>query len=77
MSENEVTLKERALLQRIGELTTNYENSIADLRVALTNVSNERDRFKTALEEQTSGLEQSHAFEAPGVVGSEVVEGDR
>ena len=33
----ELELKCQALLQRIGELTQNYENAIADLRVALTN----------------------------------------
>lgn len=33
------SLKEQALLERIGALTVQYEDRIADLRVELTNVS--------------------------------------
>lgn len=34
-------LKIQALLERVSSLTTDYENRIADLRVELTEVSNE------------------------------------
>lgn len=41
--------KNLALSQRIGELTTKYENEIADLRVALTIVTQERDELRDSL----------------------------
>jgi methyl-accepting chemotaxis protein len=41
MSENNNTLKERALLESIGENFTRYEEKIADLRVELTKVYSE------------------------------------
>ena len=45
-------LKEQALLERIGQLTVDYENKVADLRVALTQVSQERDGLIAANEQQ-------------------------
>jgi len=38
-------LKEQALLERIGQLTVTYEDRIADLRVELTNMSEEIKRL--------------------------------
>lgn len=39
-------LKSQALTQRVAELTAEYENKIADLRVALTIVSAELEELK-------------------------------
>ena len=38
-------MKMQALLERVAQLTADYENKIADLRVALTIVSDERDQL--------------------------------
>jgi hypothetical protein len=37
-------LKEQALLERIGQLTVDYENKVADLRVALTQITDQKDQ---------------------------------
>ena len=47
---SESTLKEQALLERIGELSSMYENKIADLRVELTNKYNENTVLTNAQE---------------------------
>lgn len=52
MSENnveELKLKATALLQRVSELTSEYENKIADLRVALTVQNQENEQLRGAL----------------------------
>jgi hypothetical protein len=73
--ENKLELKIQGLLERISQLTTNYENNIADLRVALTMVTNERDQLR---QEMTELKDSEMSFKSPGVVGSEVdtVEGE-
>jgi small-conductance mechanosensitive channel len=38
-------LKIQALLEKVSQLTTQYENQVADLRVDLTLVSSERDQL--------------------------------
>ena len=43
-------LKMQALLERVAGLTAEYENKIADLRVALTVISQERDDLRAQLE---------------------------
>lgn len=48
-------LKEQALLERIGELTTSYENKIADLRVEITNVYAAYNELKGASDEVLEG----------------------
>jgi len=45
-------LKEQALLERIGQLTVDYENKVADLRVAVTQIAQERDALIAANEQQ-------------------------
>jgi uncharacterized protein YeeX (DUF496 family) len=74
-SREDLEMKVRGLLERISVLTANYENTVADLRVALTNVSNERDELLRTL---TELKESESSFKSPGVVGSEVdtVEGE-
>lgn len=64
-------LKSLALLERVGELTRSYEDRIADLRVALTEVTNERDELQSAL---TELRESEGSYKAPDFFGSEVVE---
>lgn len=55
-------LKSVALLQRIGELASEYEGKIADLRVTITM--------------QESELKSLRASNAPESGGSEVLEGE-
>ncbi len=66
-------LKSQALLERISSLTSNYENTIADLRVALTLESNKAENFAKQLQEATA----EYAIPDPvEYVGEEVVEGE-
>jgi regulator of replication initiation timing len=65
---SERTLKEEALLQRVGELTVSYEERVADLRVQLTQVVNENEELRREVE----GLRQNP--EQPPM--TEVVEGE-
>lgn len=44
-------LKIQALLEKISNLTTNYENQVADLRVELTVLGKEVEELKNALAE--------------------------
>lgn len=48
---NKDELKTRALLERVANLTAEYEDKVADLRVELTVVSQERDSLKAELDE--------------------------
>jgi len=43
-------LKIMALRERVATLTTDYEDKVADLRVELTLVAQERDALKSQLE---------------------------
>lgn len=42
-------LKNQALLEKVGSLTTNYENQVADLRVEVTMLMNELAETREAL----------------------------
>lgn len=59
------TLKEQALLERVGQLTVQYEDKIADLRVELTNVSQQLER-----------AQQSQAQDVYTPESNEVLEGN-
>lgn len=62
--ENEIDrkdLKAQALLERIGALTSQYENQVADLRVELTLVVNEN----TELTEKVKQLEEAYVQPKP------------
>lgn len=48
-------LKEQALLERIGQLTVQYEDRIADLRVELTRMAQEKAELQSALNIAASG----------------------
>jgi uncharacterized protein YeeX (DUF496 family) len=48
-------MKSQALLQRVAEITAEYENKVADLRVHLTVLSQERDEWKQKYEELAEG----------------------
>lgn len=50
-------LKVKALLERVSNLTTEYENKVADLRVELTVVSQERDAEVEALRNTVAELQ--------------------
>ena len=52
-------LKIQALLERIRDLTTNYENQVADLRVELTVVNSELTELKGAEEEANPDTEDA------------------
>lgn len=73
MEENE--LKIMALRERIGELTVEYEDKVADLRVALTQMQSELERANDGL---SQAREQAYSQKSPGpapkVVEGEVVE---
>lgn len=48
MDKNE--LKVQALLERVSEITTTYENRVADLRVELTTVSQELQEVRVEVQ---------------------------
>jgi uncharacterized small protein (DUF1192 family) len=47
-----------ALQQRIGELVSNYETQIAILRAELTQMSNEQEEKKKAIQDYSNSLEE-------------------
>lgn len=51
-------LKIQALLERLSNTTATKENEIADLRVSLTLVTNERDALKKELEAVKEELDE-------------------
>lgn len=57
MDRNE--LKVQALLEKISNLTTNYENQIADMRVDYTLLSQDRDQLREQLDNLDSNMENS------------------
>ena len=67
---SERTLKEEALLQRVGELTVSYEERVADLRVQLTGVVNELE----GLREENKNLREAQAQPGPDVFEGEIVD---
>lgn len=69
MSQN-MELKVQALLERISSLTMQYENQVADLRVQLTNVSEERDALQA---EKSAGASGDTGPRGTDVVSGEVV----
>jgi methyl-accepting chemotaxis protein len=58
MDENQ--LKVEGLLERIGTLTRNYENQIADLRVQFTLVSQKAEEFAGTVNDLRSQLEEAN-----------------
>ena len=72
-------LKEQALLERIGQITVESENKVADLRVALTQTTEQRDqaiRERDALiaaNEQTAQQNVAPPPEEPKVLEGTVV----
>lgn len=51
-------LKIQALLEDISQLTTQYKNQVADLRVELTIVSQELDQLRAAEQEKANVEEE-------------------
>ena len=51
MSIDKNQLKVQALLEKISNLTMNYENQLADARVEITIASHERDELANRLQE--------------------------
>jgi chaperonin cofactor prefoldin len=51
MSDNRLELKNKAFLERISNLTANYENQVAELRVELTLLSQQLDEANKELTE--------------------------
>jgi hypothetical protein len=47
-----------ALQQRIGELVSNYETQIAILRAELTQMSDEQEEKKKAIQDYSNSLEE-------------------
>lgn len=47
-------MKMQALLERIAALTAEYENKVADLRVAYTIVSQEKEELRAQLEAEAA-----------------------
>lgn len=45
------SMKNQALLERIAALTADYENQVADLRVAYTIASQEKENLEARLQE--------------------------
>ena len=58
MSLDKNQLKVQALLEKVSSLTMNYENQLADARVELTIVSQERDELLRRLEEVAQDVAQ-------------------
>lgn len=71
---SEKTLKEVALLERVGELTCSYEDRIADLRVELTNVSNERDELRKDQSRLLVEIAKLQEANEPDTIEGEVVQ---
>lgn len=67
-------LKERALLERIGELTVDYENKVADLRVAVTHLSTERDQLRKEISEHQPDTNEYVPYPPEGVLEGTVVQ---
>lgn len=68
------TLKEQALLERISEIVAQYENRIADLRVAITgqqsDLTEKQNRIKE-LEARVALFEEEHRDVQPPEDGIE------
>lgn len=54
MESNKKDLKLQAFLEKIGTLTANYENTIADLRVEMTLLSAKNESLQQQLDELTT-----------------------
>lgn len=78
----EEDLKAQAYLQRIGELTTEYEAKIAGIRVDYTNLANEYEHVlgeKQALQTQAEMLAEQLAALQNGtsnVSGQDIIAGE-
>jgi hypothetical protein len=56
-------LKIQALLEKIGSLTTQYENQVAEMRVDLTLLSNDRDQLREQLNKMSQPTDVSEPNE--------------
>jgi uncharacterized protein YeeX (DUF496 family) len=56
-------LKIQALLEKIGSLTTQYENQVAEMRVDLTLLSNDRDQLREQLDKMSQPTDVSEPNE--------------
>lgn len=53
-------LKIQALLEKIANLTASYEDQVADLRVELTMVADELEKFNSTTETQDTADDEVH-----------------
>lgn len=68
----DANLKAQALLERVSALTSEYENKVADLRVAVTRLNNENERNKQIVADLQA--ERAPAEGAGTTVAGEVIE---
>lgn len=59
--EDKLKYKNQALTERIAEITATYESQIADLRVALTELSIENQGLRASVEEENGDEKSSDA----------------
>lgn len=71
-----LTLKNQALLQRISELTSDYEDKYQSLRVEYTLVVSERDELAQELENARKELESVQEADTYADVTADVPERD-
>lgn len=57
--EQKLEWKNQALLERVSEITTSYENKVADLRVELTGVSQGLEQARAEIERLTGELAEA------------------
>lgn len=74
MTSDRKDLKIQALLEKVSELTTSYENRVADLRVELTLAGEQLQEANTQIQQ----LQQASAEQASSVtdVQPQIVEGE-
>lgn len=73
---NKENLKIQALKESISNLTSNYEEKIADLRVEVTILTQELNNVRTQLEQSLAKIEELREVDAGVKENSEVVQGE-